>query len=253
VPSQQSAPFEGKKDMITHPANSGNSTHTPKIFVICNQTDTAPVWGYILRKDGLIVVLEKSVDNALEHWSKEIPDLTVIDMDDPHQKPVELCQMIRTVSVAPILLLLPRYDEVQVLEAYQAGVDDVVVKPVSPAVFLAKIRAWVNRSWTVPVESLSLVNAGRYRLDPTRRCLVDSDSMEIKLTNLEFRLLHLLMSQPAHVFETENIIESIWGMFGNGDQALLKNVVYRLRKKIEADPAHPMLLQTGIGGYSFHG
>jgi DNA-binding response OmpR family regulator len=61
------------------------------------------------------------------------------------------------------------------------------------------------------------------------------------------------MSQPGHVFSTQEIIDSIWGAFGSGDQILLKNVVYRLRKKIETDPTHPILLQTGMGGYSFHG
>jgi DNA-binding response OmpR family regulator len=77
--------------------------------------------------------------------------------------------------------------------------------------------------------------------------------MEIRLTNLEFRLLHLLMSRPGSVFSAEDMVESIWGGYGNGDQVLLKNVVYRLRRKIEADPSRPLLLQTGQGGYSFQG
>jgi len=111
----------------------------------------------------------------------------------------------------------------------------------------------VRRSWTLPVDGLSLVKAGKHRLDPARRCLIDPSGVEIKLTNLEFRLLHLLMSRPAFVFSAEDIIQSIWGGFGNGDQVLLKNVVYRLRRKIEVDPARPALLQTWQGGYSFQG
>jgi two-component system response regulator MtrA len=73
------------------------------------------------------------------------------------------------------------------------------------------------------------------------------------LTNLEFCLLLPLMIRPTHVFSAEDIIESIWGGYGNGDQVLLKNVVYRLRRKIEVDPSHPLLLQTGPGGYLFQG
>ena len=90
-------------------------------------------------------------------------------------------------------------------------------------------------------------------MDPTRRCLIDPAGNEVKLTNLEFRLLHLLLSRPATVFNAEDIIQAIWGGFGNGDQVLLKNVVYRLRKKIEEDPSQPTLLQTWQGGYSFQG
>ena len=105
----------------------------------------------------------------------------------------------------------------------------------------------------MPVDELSLVKVGKHRLDPTQRCIIDSNGLEIRLTNLEFRLLHLLMSRPGYVFSAGDIIKSIWGEYGKGDQILLKNVVYRLRKKIEADPGHPMLLQTWQGGYAFQG
>ena len=229
------------------------SNYVPKIFVVCDRTDTAPVWGFILRQQGLVVILETSLDKAVDHWSMEMPDLVVIDIDITHQDPMVLYKKFRAVSVAPILLFLPAHHETQILEAYAAGVDEVVVKPISPAIFLAKIVAWVRRSWTLPVDGLSLVKAGKHRLDPARRCLIDPAGLEIKLTNLEFRLLHLLMSRPAFVFSAEDIIQSIWGGFGNGDQVLLKNVVYRLRRKIEVDPGHPALLQTWQGGYSFQG
>ena len=229
------------------------SKYIPKIFVVCDQSDTAPVWGFILRQQGLVVILETSLDKAVDRWSMEMPDLVVIDIDVNHQDPMVLYKKFRAVSVAPILLFLPAHHETQILEAYAAGVDEVVVKPISPAIFLAKIVAWVRRSWTVPVDGLSLVKAGKHRLDPARRCLIDPGGVEIKLTNLEFRLLHLLMSRPAYVFSAEEIIQSIWGGFGSGDQVLLKNVVYRLRRKIEADPSRPALLQTWQGGYSFQG
>lgn len=228
-------------------------TQVAKIFVVCDRKDTAPVWGYILRHQGLTVILETSLDKAVDRWTFEIPDLVVIDVDVPHQDRMELYKRFRAVSVAPILLFLPAYHETEILEAYAAGVEEVVIKPISPSIFLAKIMVWVRRSWTLPTAELSQVKAGKHRLDPARRCLVNPQGLEIRLTNLEFRLLHLLMSRPGFVFSLEEIIESIWGGYGNGDQVLLKNVVYRLRKKIEEDPGHPLFLQTGPGGYSFQG
>ena len=241
------------KEPAINPVDDLKSKFVPKIFVVCDRTDTAPVWGFILRQQGLTVILETSLDKALDRWSLEIPDLVVIDIDIAHADPMILYKKFRAVSVAPILLFLPAHHENQILEAYASGVDEVVVKPISPAIFLAKILAWVRRSWTVPVDGLSLVKAGRHRLDPNRRCLIDPTGNEVKLTNLEFRLLHLLMSRPATVFDAEDIIQAIWGGFGNGDQVLLKNVVYRLRRKIEDDPSQPALLQTWQGGYSFQG
>ncbi|HSL44795.1 MAG TPA: response regulator transcription factor [Anaerolineales bacterium] len=223
----------------------------PKIFVVCDQSDTAPVWGYILGQKGLSVILETSFEKAIDRWSTEITDLVVLDVDIPQPDRIELYRRFREVSVAPILLFLPAYHETQILEAYAAGVDEVVIKPISPAIFLAKIMAWTRRSWTVTVDGLDLIKAGKHRLDPARRCLVNPEGLEIKLTNLEFRLLHLLMSRPGFVFSAEDIVESIWGGYENGDHVLLKNVVYRLRRKIEADPGNPVLLQTGPGGYCF--
>jgi DNA-binding response OmpR family regulator len=233
--------------------DGANAVPIPKVFVVCEQRDTAPVWRYILRQQGLSVILEHSMERAIDRWSAEMPDLVVIDLNAEHEARMELYQKFRAVSVAPILLFLPTYHETEILDAYMAGVDDVVVKPVSPAIFLAKILAWMRRSWTVPVDNLSLVKADKHRLDPGRRCLIDQDGIEIRLTNLEFRLLHLLMSRPGLVFSLDEIIESIWGGYGNGDQVLLKNIVYRLRRKIEEDPGRPRLLQTGPGGYSFQG
>ena len=234
------------------PIDHLESTQIAKIFVVCDRSDTAPVWGYILRQQGLTVILETSLEKAIDRWTSENPDLVVIDVDVPHDERMELYKRFRAVSVAPILLFLPTYHETEILAAYEAGADEVVVKPISPAIFLAKIQVWKRRSWTVPTAALHQVRAGRHRLDPGRRCLFKPDGMEIKLTNLEFRLLHLLMSRPGQQFSAEDIIQAIWGGYGNGDQVLLKNVVYRLRRKIEADPSRPVFLQTGQGGYSFH-
>ena len=229
------------------------SKHIPKIFVVCDRNDTAPVWGYILRQQGLVVILESSIEKAINRWSVEMPDLVVIDVDISHSDPLEFYKLFRAVSVAPILLFLPVHHETQILEAYKAGVDEVVVKPISPPIFLAKIMAWVRKSWTMPMHGLSLVQAGKHRLDPTRRCIIDPNGLEIKLTNLEFRLMHLLMSRPGHIIDADDLIDSIWGGYGNGTHVLLKNVVYRLRKKVEKDPGNPTLLQTLQGGYSFQG
>ena len=243
---------DSSNQRVAVPSDPMGGLPIPKIFVVCDQKDTAPVWGYILRQQGLSVILETSTEKAIDRWTTEMSDLVVIDLDTEHRERMELYKKFREVSVAPILLFLPFHHETQILEAYAAGVDDVVVKPISPAIFLAKILAWKRRSWTVPTDGLSQVKAGKYRLDPTRRCLFDPAEREVRLTALEFRLLHLLMSRPSHVFSAEKIIQSIWDGYGRGDQVLLKNVVYRLRKKIEADPSRPALLQTWQGGYSFN-
>ena len=146
------------------------------------------------------------------------------------------------------MLFLPAHHEAEILEAYQAGVDECVVKPISPAIFLAKIAALSRRSHR---ELDSNLRSGKLRLDPARRIAISPDGKEIRLTNLEFRLLHLLMSRPGYVLKSEEIIRTVWGMYGQGDQTLLKNVVYRLRKKLGSGPEDRYMIQTAPGGYSY--
>jgi DNA-binding response OmpR family regulator len=61
------------------------------------------------------------------------------------------------------------------------------------------------------------------------------------------------MSRPGSVFLWEEIIETLWAGQGNGDHVLLKNVIYRLRRKIEVEPGNPAIIRTMPGGYCFQG
>ncbi len=219
-----------------------------RVFVVCDQTDTAPIWGFLIREKGLVAILETSVQRALERAIEDIPDLVVIDVNAPHSQRIALCQRFRTLSASPILLFLPVSNETEILDAYRVGVDECVVKPISPAIFLAKVTAWARRSWAQP---MSPVRTGKLRLDPAHRYAIDSRGHEIRLTNLEFRLLHLLMSRPGYVFRADEILETVWGSGRKGDQALLKNVIYRLRRKMEEEAVDDSLIRTWPGGYSF--
>ena len=218
----------------------------PRVFIVCDQDATAPIWGHIIREKGLTAILETSVERAMQRSVEEIPDLIVIDVNASHPQRIELCKKFRALGPSPILLFLPVNHESEILEAYQVGVDECVIKPISPGIFLAKILAWSRRSWSEPMKPHQ---TGRLRLDPSHRSAVGSSKQEIKLTNLEFRLLHLLMSRPGYVFPAEEIIQTVWGV--EGDVVLLKNVVYRLRKKLDEDGDESHMIKTWPRGYSF--
>lgn len=219
-----------------------------RVFVVCDQTDTAPIWGYMIREKGLVAILETSVQRAMGRAVEDIPDLIIIDVNASHGERIALCKKFRALSGSPILLFLPANNEAEILEAYEAGVDECMVKPISPAIFLAKIAAWSRRSWSEP---MSPRRTNKLRLDPSHRSAIGSPGVEVRLTNLEFRLLHLLMSRPGYVFKSEDIIQTVWGTQRENDQALLKNMVYRLRKKLEEEAGETNLIQTWPGGYSF--
>jgi len=219
-----------------------------RVFIVCDQTDTAPIWGYMIREKGLVAILETSVQRAMGRAVEDIPDLIIIDVNASHEERITLCKKFRALSSSPILLFLPANNEPEILEAYDSGVDECVIKPISPAIFLAKIAAWSRRSWTEP---MSPRRTNKLRLDPSRRLALTENGDDIRLTNLEFRLLHLLMSRPGYVFQSEDIVQTVWGSQRENDQSLLKNMIYRLRKKLEEEAGETNLIQTWPGGYSF--
>jgi len=117
----------------------------------------------------------------------------------------------------------------------------------SPRLLLAKVRDWLRRSWTIAAEALDPLQVGDLRLESTGRQVVTADGYGVKLTNLEFRLLHLLMSDAGQALESNVIVDRVWGHTGGGDSVLLKNLVYRLRRKIEPEPSEPRYIETVAG------
>ena len=94
------------------------------------------------------------------------------------------------------------------------------------------------------------MTAGTLRLDLESLVLHVGDAAPVKLTKLETRLLQILIANAGHVVGTERLLTHVWGHRGSGDRQLLKQLVHRLRQKIEEDPAVPKVLKTESGaGY----
>jgi DNA-binding response OmpR family regulator len=224
-----------------------------KVLLVSNDQETGGIWVYALGQIGLAATLALSAAHALGTWPHDSFDLVVIDVCGPDLDALALIRSLRAEAVNPILLFTPNRDEAHALDAYQAGVDECIVKPVSPSLFLAKLRAWLRRSWTVPAQALDCLELGALRLDPGRQEVSRAGGPAVRLTNLEFRVLYLLMSQQGRVLPADLIVDRVWGYAGGGDSVQLKNVVYRLRRKIEPDAGHPSYLQTvGREGYVFY-
>lgn len=223
-----------------------------KVLLISDDYTTARIWIHILNEMNIDTTLLSSPGEAVQIWAETIPDLIVVDTYGREFDGVELVGQLREQGIVPIILLTAINNETHILEAYQAGVDECVTKPISPALFQVKVKAWLRRSWSMPAESLDVLEVGGLQLDPTRRQVTTDDQHVINLTNLEFRLLHLLMTHPGWVMSSEDIVMRVWGYHGNGDSNLLKNVIYRLRRKIDPDPGNPRYIHTETGlGYKF--
>jgi DNA-binding response OmpR family regulator len=223
---------------------------TPKVLIVSNQQTTGPLWVFSLQQQKLNVALESVPTNTLQRCEAEAPDLIILDISMPEAQILELLRDLRAEFLTPILLLAPARTEEFVIEAYKAGVDDCIPKPVSPSLFQAKVKVWLRRFGSVAADTLNPLKVGTLQLFPSERMVFLRNGTAVRLTNLELRLLYYLMNRPGQIVTIEELNKRVWGYTAEVDNTMLKNVVYRLRRKIELDPTNPLIIQTVVGvGY----
>jgi DNA-binding response OmpR family regulator len=226
---------------------------SPKVLLVSNQQTTGPLLAFSLQEQQqLDVILESSPSNAVVRSVDENPDLVVLDINQPEEDIVDIIKRIRVETAVPILLLTSIRSEEFMVETYEVGVDECVLKPIGPSLFHAKVKGWLRRSWTVPADTLDPIKVGNIRLFPSDRTLFLESGESFRLTNLELRLIYFLMSRPNRTVASEELVERVWGYRSDGNNTALKNLVYRIRRKVELDPVKPQIIQTVVGiGYKF--
>ena len=226
----------------------------PKVLIVSNQQTTGPLWVFSLQQQQLNVLLEADPTQTLQRCEAESPDLIILDINFPEAGTLDLIRGLRVEMLTPIMLLTPVRSEEYMLETYKAGVDECIPKPVSPSLFQAKVKVWLRRFGSVTADNLTPIKVGTLQLFPSERIVMFKNGGAVPLTNLELRLLYYLMNRPGQIVTIEELNQKVWGYNAEADNTMLKNVVYRLRRKIEADPANPLIIQTVVGvGYKLAG
>lgn len=223
----------------------------PKILIVSNLQITSPLWAFSTTQQRWDITLESHPNKAAQRWAEVLPDLIVCDIDSESLS-LDVIINLREEAILPILLLTSSRSDKFLLKAYESGVDECILKPVEPLLFEAKIKAWLRRASNVPVDVLEAIRVDDLQLVPSERAVILDDRDPIHLTNLELRLLYYLMGRPGRTLTTKELCERVWSHHSIGDPTTLKNLVYRLRRKIEVDPAKPQYLHTVAGvGYRF--
>ena len=218
-----------------------------KILVVDDDPDLLSLVGFALSQSGFVVVKAADVSTALRVFAAETPDLAILDINLPGGSGFDICEGIRRQSRIPVMMLTARGEEEDLVRALDLGADDYLTKPFSPRTLLARVRALLRRAG---LETGGSMTAGSLSLDLEAHTLRVGDATPVRLTKLETRLLQILIANAGNVVSTERLLTHVWGHRGSGDRQLLKQLVHRLRQKIEADPAEPQLLQTDAGaGY----
>ena len=218
-----------------------------KTLVADDDRDLRELIGFTLAQAGYLVVKAGDGVSALRTFEDESPDLVVLDINMPGASGFQVCEAIRKRSRVPVIMLTVRGEEEDLVRALDLGADDYLTKPFSPRTLLARIKALLRRAG---MESSAPLVAGRIRLDIEEHTVKIGDADPIRLTKLELRLLQMLVANAGHTVSSDRLLIQVWGHRNSGDRQLLKQLVHRLRQKIEADPTAPQLLQTASGaGY----
>ena len=182
-------------------------------------------------------------------------DLVLLDLGLPGADGYEICRRIRTRSAIPIIILTARSDDIDTVAGVEAGADDYVVKPASPRVLDARIKAVVRRSapTTPSTETLPAAETfGDLKVD--RASLkIHKAGTQLTLTPTEIRLILALTQNPGLVLSRQQLLSAAWDQEYLGDSRIVDAAVQRLRSKIENDPAEPTFIETVRGfGYRFN-
>jgi DNA-binding response OmpR family regulator len=218
-----------------------------KIMIADDDRDLLALIAFALNQAGYLVVRAADGPTALRVFDAETPDLVVLDINMPGASGFQVCEAIRTKSRVPIMMLTVRGEEEDLVRALELGADDYLNKPFSPRTLLARIKALLRRAG---IESSAPLTAGRMVLDVAEHTVTVDQGVPVRLTKLELRLLQMLLTNAGRTVNSDRLLVQVWGHRNSGDRQLLKQLVHRLRQKIEVDPASPALLQTAAGsGY----
>jgi len=218
-----------------------------KILTVDDDADLLALVAFALTRAGYAVVKAADAPDALRVFDAEAPDLVILDINLPSGSGFDVCRAIRERSRAPVMMLTVRGEEADLVRALDLGADDYLTKPFSPRTLLARVKALLRRAGMEPGGPMT---AGPLSLDLEGLSLRIGAATPLRLTKLEARLLQILMANAGHVVGTERLLVHVWGRRGSGDRQLLKQLVHRLRHKLESDPALPRWLTTEAGaGY----
>ncbi|MBC7236596.1 MAG: response regulator transcription factor [Chloroflexi bacterium] len=198
-----------------------------------------------LRQHGHTVTLARDGREALRLLERRPLDLVILDIIMPRLSGLEVCRHIRrTPNLAdmPILFLTARGQVEDKLEGFEAGADDYLAKPFDLNELVLRVRALLR--YTGAAASIGVLQIGGMCLDPETG-KVQVAGRAVHVTPVEFELLYYLASRAGQTHSTEELLQQVWGYPpGTGSPSLVRMHVLNLRRKIEADPQHPVYLRT---------
>lgn len=203
------------------------SEQIKKILVVDDETRIRDLLRIVLESRGYSVIEAKDGREAVQSAKQDNPDLIILDVMMPVMNGFDSCKQIRAFSNCPILMLTAKGEDYDQLEGFDCGADDYVVKPFTPMVLEARVKALLRRSSKNEVRS----GYGKLRIDEDARQVWVEDE-EAVLNRKEFDLLYYLAKNENISLSRDQILENVWGYDYLGTSSTVDAHINRLRSKL---------------------
>ena len=217
--------------------------------------ETEPQFASALKtalKDDFDVESCQLARQALEKLHERPPDILLIDSDMPDMEGLAFLRAIRESEPGkeiPVILMSRTKTEQSVLEAFNLGIDDYLVKPFDPREMLVRVRVVLRRKYERLEHAGRVLSIGGVEIDPSqRRCLVHGE--RVRLQPREFELLEILMRKAGRVLTRVYLLETVWGMSSTAETRAVDVMVSRVRKRLGRRAAR-MIETVSKMGYCF--
>lgn len=219
-----------------------------RILVVDDEPQIGRLLKTVLGAHGYAIALASDGQAALDMTASWRPDLILLDLGLPIIDGLEVCRQVRAWSQVPIIVLTVRDAEHDKVAALDLGADDYLTKPFGTDELLARIRVALRHSARSSGTEDPVCHFGDLVIDLARRLVIVREQ-EVHLTPREYELLRVLAIQAGKVLTHRMLLRAVWGHAYEQDVRTLRVFVTQLRRKIEADPAHPahILTEPGIG------
>ncbi len=226
-----------------------------KVLIIDDDEGLLQLVSLIFKKDGAQVITANDSLDGLSKFFLHYPDLIILDVMMPGNTGYDVCQRIRQVSDAPVIMLTALNQEQEMLRGLAAGADDFLSKPFNPEILLARARTVLRRTQHLNGHSGNkpsfTYNDGYLSIDIERHEVL-IHRKRVKLTPVEFRLLVYLARNGGKLLTFEKILTNVWGNEYLGSMEHVHVYISHLRRKIEEDTKNPRYILTVHGmGYIF--
>jgi len=219
---------------------------TEKILIVEDEIKLAVLLADYLQASSF-AVFTLSDGTQVEAWVRgNKPNLIILDVMLPGRDGMEICKDIRAFSRVPIIMITARVEEIDRLLGLELGADDYICKPFSPREVVARVKAVLRR-----VRDGQAISAQGLVLDEhTYRATLQG--LDLELTAVEFKLLHLLVEHPGRIFSRQHIMDRIYSDERFVSDRTVDSHIKKIRRKIETvDPQSTLVQSVYSVGYKF--